>query len=366
MQFTGFKHRLIAVLSTSAALAAANHAHAIRWERAQRQSPGWFSSEEGKQVVDNVLAIQLPCGGWDKNLERTMDMAAPFSEAFRRRLTRRPDQATIDNGATYTQLRFLARAYAATHDKRVRDAFDRGLDYLLAAQYDNGGWPMYSPLRNGYYSHIHFNDNSVAGVLELLDDVADGKPPFDFVDAPRRERAAAAVAKGIDCILKCQVVIEGRRTAWCAQHDEKTLRPAPARSFEPVSLSGNESVDLVRLLMRVDNPSPEIISAVRNAVAWFEAVKIAGIRVVPIQTEAGRDLAVQHDPTAPPIWARFYEIGTNRPIFPGRDGIAHDHYANIERERRLGYAYYGYWPARLLESEFPAWAAKWRVSADRP
>jgi PelA/Pel-15E family pectate lyase len=349
-------------LITLAAMGAiAPIAHAISWERAQRQRSEWFQSDEGKQVVDNVLRYQFPSGGWPKNT----DMTAPLSESAKTRLAeRRRDESTIDNGATYTQLRFLARAHAATGDERVRDAFLKGFDYLLNSQYENGGWPMFFPPRDGYYSHIDFNDNAMTGVMQLMDEVADGDSPFDFVDAERRGRAKAAFDKGIACILKCQVIVEGQRTVWCAQHDEKTYAPAPARTFEPVSLSGHESVGLVRSLMRVDNPSPEIIAAVQGAAKWFEAVKLTGIRVVRVNTPEGSDRAVQEDVTAPPLWARFYEIGTNRPIFTGRDAIVRYRYDQIERERRRGYAYYGNWPARLLTDDYPAWAKKWSVSLD--
>jgi PelA/Pel-15E family pectate lyase len=333
-------------------------ASAVSWDRAQRENAEWFGTQEGARVVENVILYQLPAGGWPKDI----DMAAPLSDAAKRRLARRRGDASIDNGATYTQLRFLARAFSATGDERARDAFKKGLDFLFAAQYDNGGWPIYYPLRGGFDDHIHFNDNSVSGVLGLMDDVAKGAAPFEFVDADRRERAAAAFDKGIDCILKCQVVVDGRRTAWCAQHDEKTLAPAPARTFEPVSLSGAESVDLVRCLMRVDKPSPEIVAAVRDAVAWLASVKIEGIRVVQIDTPQGDDLAVKDDAAAPPIWARFYEIGTNRPIFTGRDAIVRYRYDQIERERRTNYAYYGDWPRKLIDEEYPAWAAKWQAA----
>jgi PelA/Pel-15E family pectate lyase len=337
---------------------AAESGHAITWGQAQRRGSDWLRSVEGRRVIENVLLYQSTSGGWSKNI----DMAEPLSDAAKRRLARRrAEPGTIDNGATYTQLRFLARAFAATGDQRVRDAFEKGLDYLFAAQYDHGGWPIYFPLRGGYENHIHFNDDSVSGVLALMEDVAKGAEPFDFVDAERRERAAAALEKGIDCILKCQVVVDGRRTAWCAQHDEVTLAPASARKFEPVSLSGHESVDLVRCLMRVDKPSPEIVGAVRDAVAWLESVKIEGIRVVEIDTPEGEDLAVKEDAAAPPLWARFYEIGTNRPIFAGRDAIVRYRYDQIERERRTNYAYYGDWPRELIEKEYPAWAAKWQL-----
>jgi PelA/Pel-15E family pectate lyase len=332
--------------------------YAISWNQAQRQRADWFNTDEGRQVVENVLLYQFPSGGWPKNT----DMARPLSDSEKRRLAeRRRDESTIDNGGTYTQLRFLARAHAATNDERVREAFMKGLDWLLAAQYESGGWPMFHPPREGYYTHIDFNDNAQTGVMTLMDEVAAGKPPFEFVDAERRNRAAAAFAKGIECILKCQVIVDGKRTAWCAQHDEKTFAPAPARAFEPVSLSGHESVGLVRCLMRVDNPSPEIIAAVQGAVAWLDSVKIQGIRMVRVQTPEGRDRAVEADPDAPPIWARFYEIGTNRPIFTGRDSVLRYNYGEIERERRLGYAYYGDWPQDLIEEDYPAWATKWRI-----
>jgi PelA/Pel-15E family pectate lyase len=141
-----------------------------------------------------------------------------------------------------------------------------------------------------------------------------------------------------------------------------TFEPAAARTYELVSLSGQESVGLVRVLMSVDHPSPEIIDAVRGAVTWLESVKIEGIRVVRVQIPQGSDRAVEADADAPPIWARFYEIGTNRPMFVGRDGVIHDKYSQIERERRRGYAYYGYWPQKLLRKEYPAWAANWHVA----
>jgi PelA/Pel-15E family pectate lyase len=331
---------------------------AISWNRAQQQQAEWFRTDEGRQVVENVLLYQFPSGGWPKNI----DMARPLSDPAKRRLAnRRRDEATIDNGGTYTQLRFLARAHSAAGDERVREAFLKGFDWLLAAQYASGGWPMFHPPREGYTSHIDFNDNAQTGVMLFMDDVADGEAPFNFVDDERRQRAAEAFAKGIDCILKCQVILDGQRSVWCAQHDPLTFAPAPARAFEPVSLSGHESVGLVRCLMRVDNPSPEIVTAVQGAAKWFEKVKITGIRVTRVESPEGRDRAVQEDPDAPPIWARFYEIGTNRPIFTGRDSVVRYNYNEIERERRLGYAYYGNWPEDLLREEYPKWAKKWGV-----
>jgi PelA/Pel-15E family pectate lyase len=172
--------------------------------------------------------------------------------------------------------------------------------------------------------------------------------------------------RAVGCILKGQIIVDGRRTAWCAQHDERTLAPAPARAFEPVSLSGAESVGLVRFLMRIEKPSPEVIRAVRDAVAWFERVRLTGIRIETVRTTEGRDRVVVQDPAAPSLWARFYEIGSNRPIFIGRDSVIRYELSEIERERRGGYRYYGDWPLSLIEEEYPAWAARTAKTCESP
>jgi PelA/Pel-15E family pectate lyase len=244
--------------------------------------------------------------------------------------------STIDNSSTFTQLTFLARTFTAQNQERHRESFLKGFDYLLKAQYPNGGWPQFYPNLSGYYKHITFNDGAMIGVLKLLRDVAQAKPAYAFVDQDRRARAAHAVEKGIDCVLKTQIIVNGRRTVWCAQHDEVTLAPAPARKYELVSLSGGESIDIVRFLMSIKSPSPEVIDAIEAAVAWFEQSRVK-------------------DPKGAETWARFYEIGTNRPIFVGRDGVIKYNIAEIEAERRNGYAWYIDDAAKLLNRDYPAW-----------
>src|SRR5205085_2775321 len=177
-----------------------------------------------------------------------------------------------------------------------------------------GGWPQFDPPGPNYHRHITFNDDAMVRLMELLREVAD-RDTYRFVDADRRSAARQAFDRGVACILKCQIVVNGKPTAWCAQHDEKDYRPRPGRTYELVSLSGAESVGVVRLLMSLDRPSPEVVRAVEGAVAWCEAAKLTGIRVVVEKDEKaprGFNKVVVRDPKAPPLWARFYEIGTNR------------------------------------------------------
>ncbi len=331
----------------------------IKWHDALRQKADWYSSSEAVHIADNVILYQRDSGGWPKNI----DMATVLTESERATLAseKHADDSTIDNGATYTQLIFLARVYVAKSAERHKESFLRGVDYLLKAQYDNGGWPQYYPRLTGYYRHITFNDDAMIGVMHLLRDVAAKKPTYLFVDETRRARAATAVAKGIECILKTQVIVQGRRTVWCAQHEEVTLAPAPARTYEPISLSGQESIGIVRFLMEIEHPGARVIDAIESAVAWFKSAEINGIRWLEkadATKSRGFDRVVVADQSAPPLWARFYEIDTNRPIFSGRDSVIKYNVAQIEDERRNGYRWYTDAPAKLIVKDYPAWLAK--------
>jgi PelA/Pel-15E family pectate lyase len=222
---------------------------------------------------------------------------------------------------------------------------------LLSSQYENGGFPQFYPLKKGYYTHITFNDDAMIGVLELFRDIAEKKGDYKFVDEDRRLKAEAAVKKGTALILKLQVPVAGKKTVWAAQYDENTLKPAPARTFEPVSLTAGESVGIVRYLMHDPTSTPEIRDAIESAVKWFEANKINGIRW---ERRNGENTVIK-DKDARPTWARFYQIETMKPIFIGRDGIIKYDVSQIEAERRNGYAWYVDGARDLIEKDYPRW-----------
>ena len=96
--------------------------------------------------------------------------------------------------------------------------------------------------------------------------------------------------------------------------------------------------------------------------AWFRANQIKGIKVVPWPHRAPPKGPTRRGrgPPAPPLWARFYELGTNRPMFCGRDSIVKYSMAEIEYERRNGYSWYIDRPAGLLDTDYPEWLRKRR------
>ncbi len=322
----------------------------------------WYASNEAKALANNVIKYQSSQGGWPKSTDLARPPLTPGDIP--------PEGGgranSLDNDATTLPMAFLAKVISATKDETYIASFDKGLDYLVAAQYPNGGWPQFWPLRGDkYYSRITFNDDAMIQVMELLKAVASGKNEYAFVDNKRRELASKAIQLGLECILKSQIKQEGVPTVWCAQHDEKTLKPAWARAYEPPSLSGSESVGILRYLMSIEQPSLEVIRAIKGGVAWLKNVAITDKRLKVVRNPDGRnERLLIPDDNAPLLWARFYELDTNRPLYLDRDSKFRYDYSEISYERRSGYSYHGYWAKKLLEKDYPLWQYKYGITID--
>ena len=321
---------------------------------------------EDAPVLETVLAYQRHSGGWPKNYDRKRILTTNEHRQLQKQ--RAEADTTIDNGATYTEIRLLAAAFDASGEPKLKFAALRGIDYLLKGQLDNGGWPQKFPGGRGYAREVTFNDNAMVGVMNLLKDIADNNVPFDFVPSSVRGRSASAVKRGISCVLKSQILVDGAPASWCAQHDRHTLAPCRGRSYELPSLSGSESVGIVRFLMRVEKPDLAVKQSIEGAVAWFKRVELTGIRVerkVEESQPGGFDTFVVRDLGAPSLWARFYDLHTNKPIFSGRDGVPRASLAEIPHERRNGYSWVGPYARVLLDEDWPRWRKRNRSEASR-
>src|SRR5688572_29741182 len=213
----------------------------VPWGAINSQPVAFYSTPEALTLASNVLYYQNVDRGWPKDTDMTTRAESRT-------------RSTIDNGATTTQIEYLSRVYNATECPAFRDAAVNGLEYLFSGQYENGGWPQEFPNGDDYHTHITFNDNAMLHVLALLRRVALREEPYAYLDESYVPRATDSVARGIEVILACQVVQDGEKVGWCAQHDEVTLEPAQARTYELPSLSGSEGVGIVRFLMTIDEP----------------------------------------------------------------------------------------------------------------
>jgi len=338
----------------------------------------FYKSDEARHISETILSFQTPAGGWSKNL----DMGGParlrgqsYAGANLAPVESGPDDfdkaadenwhyvGTLDNDATNTELHYLAEMSAAWpgHEGDVyRASFLRGVDYLLHAQFPNGGWPQVWPLEGGYHDAITFNDDAVTESAEVLTLVAEGKQlgdeDYSFVPAAVRARAKAAAAKALQCILATQVRAGGKLTVWAQQHDPLTLKPVSGRNFEPAALSAGESASVMEYLMGLPKPSPEVVRSVDAAAAWFEAHKIMGYTWSGGRsTPGGRKLTAS--PDAGPLWARYYSMETGKPVFGDRDKTIHDDVMELSLERRNGYGWYGTEPVEALK-RYAEWKQK--------
>ncbi len=296
------------------------------------KSVGWPMADH---VLQNVLDSQMDCGGWGKNI----DKRKVFDEKRREKVIAKKgdvEDATIDNNATTTEIRYLVRWHGQKKDEASLKAALRGVDWLLASQLPNGGWPQFPARKSGYWTQITFNDNAMRNVLELMRDIAAGEGDFAVFDDERRAKCKAALEKGIGCVLKCQIRVDGKPTVWCQQHDRDTLVPVDGRAYELKSFCSQESAEMVLFLMEIENPSPEVVEAVNGAVEWFRKTRL----------EDGR-------------WARFYDFEEVKPFFCDRSGVPKRDVKEIDPKRQRGYSWFNKKGDKVLK-KYEKW--QWRKS----
>lgn len=323
-----------------------------------------YPESEITKIADNILLFQHDNGGWPKNYDMQAILTKEQMDSVLK--AKSQNHTTFDNSTTYTHVEYLADVYTATKIEKYKEGCLKGINFMLKAQFPNGGWPQYYPLEENYSRHITYNDGAMLGVLATMKKIKDNAPSFSFVPQEIRIKARQAYDKGLECVLKTQIISKGRLTAWCQQYDEVTLKPAWARAYEMPSICNGESVDIVMMLMSLENPDKRIIESVQSAIKWFEKSKILNTRVKTIQAPPEQtpykintiDKVVVTDNSAPPIWTRFYEIDSERPLFSDRNSKLLYSMAEVSRERRSGYGWYTYAPQQAL-NKYPEWQKKW-------
>lgn len=326
----------------------------------REKNPEFFKTADARRIGDQLLVWQRNTGGWPKNI----DMTVPLTDQQRHQIIKDKkvtDDSTIDNGATTMQMNYLARLYQQTKDDRYREAFQKGVNYILSGQYENGGWPQFWPTQRDYQVQITYNDDAMVNILTMMRDILKGKEQYaGLSDEKLNEKIEKSFRKGIDCILNTQIKVGDTLTVWCQQHDRKTLYPTYARAYELPSFCSQESASIVRFLMTLPNPDERIRRAINSAMAWFEKTKITGYRVEKIgkKGEPGADTRLVADPNAGPLWARFYDLLNCEPFVCDRDGMPRKHLSDIGPERRNGYSWYNDRPATLYKN-YEKWKNKY-------
>jgi PelA/Pel-15E family pectate lyase len=274
-----------------------------------------------KTLADNIITWQMPHGGFYKLPAK---YAAPWDGRAPRSgwIGNGVELGTIDNDGTVSEILVLADVYARSGNTAYRDSARRAMDFLLNMQYPSGGFPQVYPSRGpaSYSNHVTFNDNAMVRVLLLMDAATRQEGPLtgDLFTAQQRARLAPAVDKAVDFILKAQIVQDGVKTVWCAQHDPVTYAPVTGRSYELPSKSGQESALIVEFLMSRPQ-TPAVAEAVKAALAWYRRSAVQ-LKDTAFESRATRTANVSPFVSSPgtTTWYRFYDLATDTGFFSGR------------------------------------------------
>jgi len=213
--------------------------------------------------------------------------------------------STFDDNTTVGAADFLLDLYLTSGDARYRTPLLKALDFIVDAQYPNGGWPQRYPLsrdytyegRPDYTSFYTFNDDVIPGNIFFL---------LKAYRALGDERYRRAALHGMDFVVLAQ---QGQPQPGWAQQYDMDLNPREARNCEPRALSPPLTAQMVQYLMTFYKATGQTkyLRGIPDALDWLDRATLP----------AGHsDQGHTH--------AMFVEIGTDRPLYPHREGATHD------------------------------------------
>jgi len=226
---------------------------------------------------------------------------------------------TFDDNISQGALTFLMRLDEVADEQWLTEAVELGLKHLLEAQFDNGAWPQWYPLRGGYHDYYTFNDNTINDCMRTV---------LLAHELYGREDCLDSAKLAGDFIIASQ--IDAPQSGWAQQYSHD-MKPAWARAFEPLGVCSAVTSRNVRTLINLYLVTHEekYLAPIERAIVWLEDSKIA-------------------DNT----WSRFYELETNRPIYGDRDNKIHYNLDEISEERRKGYSWQSGFGVRPAINEF--------------
>jgi Pectic acid lyase len=272
------------------------------------------------------------------------------------------NRSTLDDNITQGALGFLLLYDAATagQNAAVRGAIDAALDRILKVQYPNGAWPVNLDRERpekgksfpqqarlpevwsrtwvkpeGQYYFV-LNDNLVSNTIQVLL-LADQLLP--------REEARAAALKAGDFLLGAQLPAPQR--GWSQTYNE-AMEPVWGRKFEPPAVASSETATAIEALLGlyIVTKDDRYLRGAEEAAEWLRSVQLS----------TGE-------------WARFYELGSNRPLYVDQE----DNLAYSAASVRDGYSFTGnFGIMRVLglldevsSGREPAMAQPWEWIADQ-
>ena len=253
-------------------------------------------------------------GGWD----HLVDVAALTPNAVA------PDRVsgdcTFDDDISQGALRFLMNLDAVLDEAWLDNAVALGIGFFMESQYPNGAWPLWYPLRGGYHDYYTFNDNTTNDCITIMMKIHERYGNQEYLDR---------VILGGDFIIASQIA---GQPGWAQQYNF-LMEPDWGRAFEPPAVCSAATSRNIRTLVDISlhTGDERYLVPIPAAIAWLDTSELMDN-----------------------VWARFYEIGTNVPIYGDRDGLIHYTFEEISQERRQGYSWHGAYGVRSIIGYYEA------------
>jgi len=277
-----------------------------------------YEATGDKQFLDAAVAAakalvwgQLESGGWDYRIDFSPkgEKRYAYRHLKLKDLKGRRNTSTLDDNNTQHALRLLMAVDQLVKDPEIHEAVVYGLDALLKAQLPKGGWPQrffISPpskqrfattvrinpdgshttiQRPRSYAHYYtYNDNTINDCISTLLEAHERYNEPRYLDAAK---------KCGDFIILSQ--LKPPQAGWAQQYTPD-LKPEWARRFEPPAVCGAVTSRNIRILIELTlvTGDEKFLKPIPAALDWLKRSRLPGGRV---------------------RYARFYELGTNRPLY---------------------------------------------------
>lgn len=259
-------------------------------------------------------------GGWDHRVD--VSHLSPESAEP----DRRSGHCTFDDDISQAPARFLMNLDEEIDEPWLTGSIQLALDFVRTAQFDNGAWPQWSPLRGGYHDYYTFNDNAINDCIRVM------------LEAHRRygrPEALDSARRGGEFIIASQR--PAPQPGWAQQYSHD-MEPARARRFEPPGICSAVTARNIRTLvdLYLHTGDETFLEPIPAAIDWLDRSRLAPDQFSPVEVGDPQD-------RDRPVWARLYEVGTNKPIYGDRtDGPAVIYDVNqVSRRELTSYGWQG-------------------------
>lgn len=273
--------------------------------KAYRATGDAFYLEAARDTATALVKGQLASGGWTQVIHFSPPARGRLGK-YRKGRGGKWNFSSLDDNQTQAALVMLVRADAALEFKQadIHEAALYGLEALLKAQFPNGAFPQgwQAPVESkpvfkarypdydwktqgrvkNYWDYYTLNDNLAGDVAKAL---------ITAHEVYKDEKYRAALKKLGDFLILAQM--PEPQPGWCQQYNYQMI-PIWARKFEPPAITGWESQDVMKTLIRIAEytANEKYLKPIPPALAYFKRSLLADGKV-----------------------ARYYELKTNKPLY---------------------------------------------------